>query len=130
MQHLVGTLIDESGGKPVRYQLKTGVNFIGRKSPSTPPDVNIQIATTDATIHRKHCKIYVEFFIDIEKKISKMEHILSDCKGGNPVWVYNQKRKRIQVFQEDEVYMEQHYILQLGNTELRLEVPIPDIPTT
>ena len=74
----IGVLVDSMGRT---YQLKSGVNTIGRKATSSP--ASVQIETNDRTMSRNHA------VIEVRNAGGQMLHILKNGANKNPSYINN-----------------------------------------
>lgn len=107
------------------YHLQKGKNIIGRKSPEMSEDVNICIDTDDRTMSRRHCQIIIA-----PRGPNKYAYVISVLKKQLITLLFDTKRRKMEVEFGDEIYLSHQYCIQLGDTELRLEIPQPKIKTT
>lgn len=97
------------------YQLKTGLNIIGRKAQTS--SANIQLDTDDRTMSRSHCAIEV-------KKLSNggYIHYLSNSKNKNATYVNGQKLE-----DGDRIILQGGENIKLGNSTIKfIKQPLSD----
>lgn len=107
-------VIHDEHTKTATFQLRKGVNLIGRKSSSTPSDVNIAIKTEDLFMSREHCSIEVR-----EGNDGNYEYLLSDRNSANGSYLNEENRlssSRIYSLRDGDT-------VQAGRTKLVLKLP-------
>jgi len=97
------------------FDLRNGMNRIGRQSNSTPRDVNVAIRTEDKYMSRQHCEIEVKWL----HGRSMYEYLLSDKGSSNGTFVNAGKR----LSRTDEVSLRDGDTVQIGRTKLVLKLP-------
>jgi len=111
-------------GDKKKFVLKnTGTNIIGRKAKIVNPVVNVSLDTDDQEISRKHCQLKI--------LLSTAGHIflLKDLGSRNGIVVFNRQRQAMAISGTDEIFIENGYILQLGQTEFEFHVKYAEQPT-
>jgi len=101
--------INESGEKIKKYKISNGTNLIGRKS--SEKKVDIAIDTDDKFVSRMHCTITTTNTGD------KKNFILKDYQSRNDTYINNQLLGK-----EEEIYLQNHDIIQIGKTKLKLQI--------
>ncbi|HFA51214.1 MAG TPA: FHA domain-containing protein, partial [Bacteroidetes bacterium] len=97
---------------PLNYK---GENIIGRKARLNPPDVNVLMDSGDGTMSRRHARIHISF------GTGGTVFLLSDLNSQNGTRLFNRQRQEIQILPGDEVYLQDGYIIRMGNSELIFE---------
>ena len=105
------------------YQLRMGENIIGRAAPSTPPEVNVLIKTDDRSISRTHCKITISF------GLNGWEHRLTNLTENSQTILKNDAHQQLEIVAGDDVFLQNQYVLILGDVELEFQIVQPDRPT-
>lgn len=102
----VGVLMDNMGRT---YQLRLGINTIGRKAASSP--ASVQIATDDRTISRSHA------VIDVSHAGGKTIHILRNGANKNPSFLNGSL-----IGQQDQLILNNGDRIKMGNTEMTFKI--------
>lgn len=102
----VGVLVDNLGRT---YQLRSGINTIGRKAASSPAFV--QIATDDRTMSRSHA------VIDVSHAGGKTIHILRNGANKNPSYLNGSL-----IGQQDQLILNNGDRIKMGNTEMTFKI--------
>ncbi len=103
------------------FDLRKGINRIGRHSETTDQDVNIRIKTKDLYMSRHHCDIEVRW----RSGQNVYEYVLSDkayprkTPSANGTFVNAGKR----VTPKDEIMLKDGDTVQVGRTKLVLKLP-------
>ena len=98
----VGVLVDNLGRT---YQLRSGINTIGRKAASSP--ASVQIATNDRTMSRSHA------VIEVSNAGGKTIHILRNGANKNPSYMNG-----VLIGQQDQLVLNNGDRIKMGSTEL------------
>ena len=103
------------------FNLRTGINRIGRDSDSTARDVNIRIQTKDQYMSRHHCDIEVRW----QNGKNTHEYVLSDKayqgKKASSNGTFLNAGNRISAW--DEILLKDGDTVQVGRTKLVLKLP-------
>lgn len=102
----VGVLMDNMGRT---YQLRLGINTIGRKAASSP--ASVQIATDDRTMSRSHA------VIDVNHAGGKTIHILRNGANKNPSFLNGSL-----IGQQDQLILNNGDRIKMGNTEMTFKI--------
>lgn len=102
----VGVLVDNMGRT---YQLRLGINTIGRKAASSP--ASVQIATDDRTMSRSHA------VIDVSHAGGKTIHILRNGANKNPSYLNGSL-----IGQQDQLILNNGDRIKMGNTEMTFKI--------
>lgn len=102
----VGVLVDNLGRT---YQLRSGINTIGRKAASSP--ASVQIATDDRTMSRSHA------VIDVSHAGGKTIHILRNGANKNPSFLNGSL-----IGQQDQLILNNGDRIKMGNTEMTFKI--------
>lgn len=102
----VGVLMDNMGRT---YQLRLGINTIGRKAASSP--ASVQIATDDRTMSRSHA------VIDVSHAGGKTIHILRNGANKNPSFLNGSL-----IGQRDQLILNNGDRIKMGNTEMTFKI--------
>lgn len=102
----VGVLVDNMGRT---YQLRLGINTIGRKAASSP--ASVQIATDDRTMSRSHA------VIDVSHAGGKTIHILRNGANKNPSFLNGSL-----IGQQDQLILNNGDRIKMGNTEMTFKI--------
>ncbi len=102
----VGVLVDNMGKT---YQLRSGVNTIGRKASSS--SASVQIATDDRTMSRSHA------VIEVSNARGKTIHILRNGANKNPSYLNGSL-----IGQHDQLILNNGDRIKMGNTELTFKI--------
>lgn len=102
----VGVLMDNMGRT---YQLRLGINTIGRKAASSP--ASVQIATYDRTMSRSHA------VIDVSHAGGKTIHILRNGANKNPSFLNGSL-----IGQQDQLILNNGDRIKMGNTEMTFKI--------
>lgn len=102
----VGVLVDNLGRT---YQLRSGINTIGRKAASSP--ASVQIATDDRTMSRSHA------VIDVSHAGGKTIHILRNGANKNPSYLNGSL-----IGQQDQLILNNGDRIKMGNTEMTFKI--------
>ena len=102
----VGVLVDNLGRT---YQLRSGINTIGRKAASSP--ASVQIATDDRTMSRSHA------VIDVSHAGGKTIHILRNGANKNPSFLNGSL-----IGQHDQLILNNGDRIKMGNTEMTFKI--------
>ena len=97
------------------FELRKGINRIGRDSDSTPRDVNIRIKSSDKYMSRHHCDIQVRW----QNGKNCFEYLLADKNSSNGTFVNAGKR----LVPDREVLINDGDTVQVGRTKLVLKIP-------
>lgn len=97
------------------FDLRKGINRIGRQSDSTPRDVNIAIHTKDKYMSRHHCNIEVQWL----ERENRHEYVLTDRNSSNGTFVNAGKR----LSKRADVSLRDGDTIQAGRTKLVLKLP-------
>ncbi len=104
------------------FQLREGINRIGRLKPTTPTNVNIGIKTNDDFMSRYHCDLEVMW----NRQAKRYDYVVSDKAYGsksvstNGTYV-NAESRRLSPM--DERNLKDGDTLQIGETKLILKTP-------
>jgi hypothetical protein len=103
------------------FNLRKGINRIGRDSDSTSLDVNIRIKTKDQYMSRHHCDIEVRW----KTRKSAHEYVLSDKayqgKKASSNGTFLNAGNRLSAW--DEILLKDGDTIQVGRTKLVLKLP-------
>lgn len=102
----VGVLVDNLGRT---YQLRSGINTIGRKAASSP--ASVQIATDDRTMSRSHA------VIEVSHAGGKTIHILRNGANKNPSFLNGSL-----IGQQDQLILNNGDRIKMGNTEMTFKI--------
>lgn len=102
----VGVLVDNLGRT---YQLRSGINTIGRKAASSP--ASVQIATDDRTMSRSHA------VIEVSHAEGKTIHILRNGANKNPSFLNGSL-----IGQHDQLILNNGDRIKMGNTEMTFKI--------
>lgn len=102
----VGVLMDNMGRT---YQLRLGINTIGRKAASSP--ASVQIATDDRTMSRSHA------IIEVSNAGGKTIHILRNGANKNPSFLNGSL-----IGQQDQLILNNGDRIKMGNTEMTFKI--------
>lgn len=102
----VGVLMDNMGRT---YQLRLGINTIGRKAASSP--ASVQIATDDRTMSRSHA------VIEVSHAGGKTIHILRNGANKNPSFLNGSL-----IGQQDQLILNNGDRIKMGNTEMTFKI--------
>ena len=102
----VGVLVDNMGRT---YQLRSGINTIGRKAASS--SASVQIATDDRTMSRSHA------VIEVSRAGGKTIHILRNGANKNPSYLNGSL-----IGQQDQLILNNGDRIKMGNTELTFKI--------
>ena len=105
-QPKVGTLVDNFGRA---YQLKIGINTIGRKANSST--ASLQIDTTDRTMSRSHA------VVEVRNAGGQVVHILKNGANKNPSYLNGTI-----LGPSDQLVLNNGNRIKLGNTELTFKL--------
>lgn len=104
--HAVGVLVDNLGRT---YQLRSGINTIGRKAASSP--ASVQIATDDRTMSRSHA------VIEVSNAGGNTIHILRNGANKNPSYLNGSL-----IGQQDQLILNNGDRIKMGNTEVTFKI--------
>ena len=96
------------------FTLRNGLNRIGRKSDTTPRDINIAIYTKDSYMSREHCEIEVKF------NGRGHQYILRDRRSTNGTFLNANPRR---LSRTQEAALKDGDTIQVGRTKLVLKLP-------
>lgn len=102
----VGVLMDNMGRT---YQLRSGINTIGRKAASSP--ASVQIATDDRTMSRSHA------VIEVSNAGEKTIHILRNGANKNPSYLNSTL-----IGPQDQLILNNGDRIKMGNTEMTFKI--------
>lgn len=102
----VGVLVDNLGRT---YQLRLGINTIGRKATSSA--ASVQIATDDRTMSRSHA------VIEVSHAGGKTIHILRNGANKNPSFLNGSL-----IGQHDQLILNNGDRIKMGNTEMTFKI--------
>lgn len=102
----VGVLVDNLGRT---YQLRSGINTIGRKAASSP--ASVQIATDDRTMSRSHA------VIEVSHAGGKTIHILRNGANKNPSFLNGSL-----IGPHDQLILNNGDRIKMGNTEMTFKI--------
>lgn len=102
----VGVLMDNMGRT---YQLRSGINTIGRKAASSA--ASVQIATDDRTMSRSHA------VIDVSHAGGKTIHILRNGANKNPSYLNGTL-----IGPQDQLILNNGDRIKMGNTEMTFKI--------
>ena len=102
----VGVLVDNMGRT---YQLRSGINTIGRKASSSA--ATVQIATEDRTMSRSHA------IIEVNNAGGRIIHILRNGANKNPSYLNGSL-----IGQQDQLILNNGDRIKMGNTELTFKI--------
>lgn len=102
----VGVLVDNLGRT---YQLRSGINTIGRKAASSP--ASVQIATDDRTMSRSHA------VIEVSNAGEKTIHILRNGANMNPSYLNSTL-----IGPQDQLILNNGDRIKMGNTEVTFKI--------
>lgn len=102
----VGVLVDNLGRT---YQLRSGINTIGRKAASSP--ASVQIATDDRTMSRSHA------VIEVSHAGGKTIHILRNGANKNPSFLNGSL-----IGPQDQLILNNGDRIKMGNTEMTFKI--------
>lgn len=102
----VGVLVDNLGRT---YQLRSGINTIGRKAASSP--ASVQIATDDRTMSRSHA------VIEVSNAGGNTIHILRNGANKNPSYLNGSL-----IGQQDQLILNNGDRIKMGNTEVTFKI--------
>ena len=102
----VGVLVDNLGRT---YQLRSGINTIGRKAASSP--ASVQIATDDRTMSRSHA------VIGVSNAGEKTIHILRNGANKNPSYLNSTL-----IGPQDQLILNNGDRIKMGNTEMTFKI--------
>lgn len=102
----VGVLMDNMGRT---YQLRLGINTIGRKAASSP--ASVQISTDDRTMSRSHA------VIEVSHAGGKTIHILRNGANKNPSFLNGSL-----IGQQDQLILNNGDRIKMGNTEMTFKI--------
>lgn len=106
----VAFLILESERQKYKYQLKDGIQVIGRKSSNKYPDIALD--TDDRSVSRTHC------IIDSFKNMTdKRCFVIRENNSKNGTYLNGNK-----LSQDDEIYLEDGDDIQLGHISLIFKI--------
>lgn len=105
-QPKIGALIDNFGRA---YQLKTGINTIGRKANSST--ASVQIDTPDRTMSRSHA------VVEVHNAAGKIVHILKNGANKNPSFLNGNV-----LGSNDQLVLTNGAKIKFGNTELTFKL--------
>ena len=114
-------IIHDEHTETYTFDLRKGINRIGRHSETTDQDVNIRIKTQDRYMSRHHCDIEVRW----ESGRNVYEYVLSDKAyqrkpaSSNGTFVNAGRRLSIR----DEILLKDGDTVQVGRTKLVLKLP-------
>ena len=108
-------IIHDENTESYTFELRKGINRIGRASNTTSRDVNIMIKTSDKYMSRHHCDIQIRWHP--EKTV--FEYFLTDKNSSNGTFVNAGKR----LTPEREVLINDGDTIQVGRTKLVLKLP-------
>jgi phage FluMu protein Com len=97
------------------FNLKAGINKIGRKAHDMPKDINIIIPTEDIYMSRYHCDLEVKWLPGQQR----YRYILIDRKSTNGTFVNGSKR----LHPKDQITLKDGDTIQIGRTKLVLKLP-------
>ena len=97
------------------FDLRKGINRIGRHSDSTPRDVNIAIHTKDKYMSRHHCNIEVQWL----ERENRHKYVLTDRNSSNGTFVNAGKR----ISKRADISLRDGDTIQVGRTKLVLKLP-------
>ena len=108
-------VIHDEQTKTHTFELRLGINRIGRKSNTAPKDINIAIPTIDGYMSRQHC------IIEVTRPLKGPMHkyVLMDAGSSNGTFVNGEKVRT----KAQEVRLKDGDTLQLGRTKLVLKLP-------
>lgn len=99
------------------FELRKGINRIGRHSKSTKRDVNIAIQTMDTMMSRHHCDIEVRWNV----RKNNYEYALSDYSS-NGTFI----NARDRMARSEERLLRDNDTIQIGRTKVVLRLPTPN----
>ena len=102
----VGVLVDNMGRT---YQLRSGINTIGRKAASSA--ASVQISTDDRTMSRSHA------IIEVNNAGGRIIHILRNGANKNPSYLNGSL-----IGQQDQLILNNGDRIKMGNTELTFKI--------
>ena len=102
----VGVLVDNMGRT---YQLRSGINTVGRKASSSA--ATVQIATEDRTMSRSHA------IIEVSNAGGRIIHILRNGANKNPSYLNGSL-----IGQQDQLILNNGDRIKMGNTELTFKI--------
>ena len=102
----VGVLVDNLGRT---YQLRSGINTIGRKASSSA--ATVQIATDDRTMSRSHA------VIEVSNAGGNTIHILRNGANKNPSFLNGSL-----IGQQDQLILNNGDRIKMGNTEMTFKI--------
>lgn len=102
----VGVLMDNMGRT---YQLRLGINTIGRKAASST--ASVQIATNDRTMSRSHA------IIEVSNAGEKTIHILRNGANKNPSYLNGTL-----IGPQDQLILNNGDRIKMGNTEMTFKI--------
>lgn len=108
-------VVHDEATETATFQLRKGINRIGRHSQSTPRDVNIAIRTKDQYMSREHCDIEVRW----QKDKGSYDYALADRRSSNGTFVNAGRR----LLRSEEVMLKDGDTIQAGRTKLVLKLP-------
>ncbi len=117
-------LIFHAPSGKIKYPLNNGgANIIGRKARLNPPDVNVLVDANDGSMSRRHA------CIDIRFGMAGPVFLLSDLSSQNGTVLINRQRQQMKLLPGDEVYLQDGFIIRLGQTELTFEILKQEVET-
>lgn len=102
----VGAIVDRMGRT---YQLRLGINTIGRKANTST--ASVQIVTDDRTISRSHA------IVEVENAGGKIVHILRNGANKNPSYLNGSL-----IGHDDQLILNNGDRIKMGNTELTFKI--------
>ncbi len=99
------------------FNLRKGINRIGRYSKSTKRDVNIAIQTTDTMMSRHHCDIEVRW----NARRNNFEYALTDYSANGTFINAGHRMAR-----SEEKTLRDNDTIQIGRTKVVLRLPTPN----
>lgn len=97
------------------FNLRLGLNRIGRKSQNTPQDINVSIETADKYMSRHHCDLEVRWLSGMKT----YEYLLVDRQSTNGTFV----NARPQMSRTEQIRLSDGDTIQVGRTKLVLKLP-------
>ena len=114
-------IIHDENTDTYTFDLRKGINRIGRHSDSTDEDVNIRIRTQDRYMSRHHCDIEVRW----KSGKNVYEYVLSDRayqrKKASSNGTFVNAGRQLSV--RDEIFLKDGDTVQVGRTKLVLKLP-------
>lgn len=108
-------IIHDENTESYTFDLRKGINRIGRFTNTTPPDINIRIKTEDRYMSRHHCDIEARW----KSGKNAYEYVLTDRGSSNGTFVNAGRRLSVR----DEIPLNDGDTIQVGRTKLVLKLP-------